>query len=72
LVLQPGEEDTQVPHASDEVYFIISGDGFLKIKNITKSQKINYFLWQKMLNTIFIVILLNSKFCIFLVVLIPN
>ena len=33
LVLQPGEEDTQVPHASDEVYFIISGDGFLKIKN---------------------------------------
>ncbi len=33
LVLQPGEEDTQVPHASDEVYFVISGDGFLKIKN---------------------------------------
>jgi len=33
LVLQPGEEDTQVPHESDEVYFIIKGDGFLKIKN---------------------------------------
>ena len=33
LVLQPGEEDTQVPHDSDEVYYIISGDGFLKIKN---------------------------------------
>ena len=33
LVLQPGEKDTQEPHQSDEVYFIISGDGFLKIKN---------------------------------------
>jgi mannose-6-phosphate isomerase-like protein (cupin superfamily) len=33
LVLQPGEEDTQEPHPSDEVYFIISGDGFLKIQN---------------------------------------
>ena len=33
LVLQPGEEDTQEPHESDEVYFIIKGDGFLRIKN---------------------------------------
>lgn len=33
LVLQPGEEDTQEPHDSDEVYFIIKGNGFLKIKN---------------------------------------
>ena len=33
LVLQPGEQDTQEPHQNDEVYFIISGDGFLKIKN---------------------------------------
>jgi len=33
LVLQPGEEDTQVPHVSDEVYYIIEGNGFLKIKN---------------------------------------
>ena len=33
LVLQPGEEDTQEPHESDEVYFVIKGDGFLKIKN---------------------------------------
>jgi len=32
LVLGPGEEDTQVPHKSDEVYFILNGDGFLKIK----------------------------------------
>ena len=33
LVLQSGEKDTQIPHASDEVYYIISGDGFLRIKN---------------------------------------
>jgi mannose-6-phosphate isomerase-like protein (cupin superfamily) len=33
LVLQPGEEDTQTPHDSDEVYYVISGDGFLKIKD---------------------------------------
>lgn len=33
LVLQEGEEDTQEPHESDEVYFILNGDGFLKIKD---------------------------------------
>ena len=33
LVLQPGEKDTQEPHESDEVYFVIKGDGFLKIKD---------------------------------------
>ncbi|KAF6247085.1 cupin domain-containing protein [Nitrosopumilus sp. b3] len=33
LVLQPGEKDTQEPHCSDEVYYIISGNGFLKIKD---------------------------------------
>ncbi len=33
LVLKPGEEDTQVPHDTDEIYYVISGDGFLKIKN---------------------------------------
>jgi len=33
LVLQPGEEDTQEPHASDEVYYVISGNGYLKIKD---------------------------------------
>lgn len=34
LVLQPGEKDTQEPHKSDEVYFILNGNGFLKIKDI--------------------------------------
>ncbi len=33
LVLKPGEKDVQTPHDSDEVYFVISGDGFLKIKD---------------------------------------
>ena len=33
LVLQAGEEDTQEPHESDEVYYVISGDGYLKIKD---------------------------------------
>ncbi len=33
LVLQPGEEDTQEPHESDEVYFILKGNGFLKIND---------------------------------------
>jgi mannose-6-phosphate isomerase-like protein (cupin superfamily) len=33
LVLQPDEEDTQTPHESDEVYYVIKGDGFLKIKD---------------------------------------
>jgi mannose-6-phosphate isomerase-like protein (cupin superfamily) len=33
LLLKPGEDDTQTPHENDEIYFILSGDGFLKIKN---------------------------------------
>ena len=33
LMLQPGEEDTQEPHESDEVYYVISGNGYLKIKD---------------------------------------
>jgi len=31
LVLQPGEEDTQTPHDFDEVYYVVKGNGFLKI-----------------------------------------
>ena len=33
LVLEPGEEDTQTPHDSDEVYYVLSGNGYLKIKD---------------------------------------
>jgi len=31
LVLEPGGEDTQEPHDSDEVYYVVSGDGYLRI-----------------------------------------
>ena len=34
LVLKPGEIDTQEPHDSDEVYFVLKGDGSLKIKDV--------------------------------------
>ena len=33
LVLKPEDEDTQTPHESDEVYYVISGDGFLRIRD---------------------------------------
>ncbi len=33
LVLEPGQQDTQEPHDSDEVYLVLSGDGFLRIGN---------------------------------------
>ena len=33
LVLKPGEEDIQTPHDSDEVYYVLSGNGYLKIKD---------------------------------------
>lgn len=34
LVLGPGEADTQEPHESDELYYVISGDGFLSIGGV--------------------------------------
>ena len=39
LSLNPGEEDTQLPHDSDEMYYVLEGDGFLKIKNKKYSLK---------------------------------
>ncbi|MFB5628780.1 MAG: cupin domain-containing protein [Nitrosarchaeum sp.] len=49
LVLLPGENDTQEPHDSDEVYFIIKGDGFLKIKDTDYpiSENNMYFVGKK-------------------------
>ena len=46
LLLKPGEEDTQEPHQSDEVYFILQGDGFLRIKekDFPVSQNKIYFV----------------------------
>ena len=31
LSLEPGEEDTQEPHESDEMYYVLKGNGFLRI-----------------------------------------
>lgn len=33
LVLEPGQDDTQTPHDSDEIYYVVRGDGFLRINN---------------------------------------
>jgi mannose-6-phosphate isomerase-like protein (cupin superfamily) len=33
LVLNPDEEDTQTPHDSDELYYVVQGDGYLQINN---------------------------------------
>ncbi|AJM92185.1 cupin domain-containing protein [Nitrosopumilus piranensis] len=46
LVLQPGEEDTQTPHDIDEVYYVISGNGSLKIgdKNYKVSKNKLFFV----------------------------
>lgn len=46
LRLAPGQEDTQDPHASDEVYYVVKGDGFLKVgdKNYAVSAGMSYFV----------------------------
>ena len=31
LFLKPGEQDIQEPHAADEIYYVINGNGYLKI-----------------------------------------
>ncbi|HYG00569.1 MAG TPA: cupin domain-containing protein [Candidatus Saccharimonadales bacterium] len=31
LRLLPGQEDVQSPHSADELYFVIEGEGFIKI-----------------------------------------
>ncbi|MGQ0771773.1 MAG: cupin domain-containing protein [Nitrososphaerota archaeon] len=33
LVLTPGQDDTQTPHDTDEMYYVIRGDGYLTINN---------------------------------------
>ena len=39
LILKPGEEDTQLPHDSDEMYYILNGNGFLRINKTDYSVK---------------------------------
>jgi mannose-6-phosphate isomerase-like protein (cupin superfamily) len=44
--LEPSEEDTQSPHDSDEIYYIISGDGFLNIggRDYKVSEGMSYYV----------------------------
>lgn len=46
LRLTPGQEDTQAPHDSDEVYYVVKGDGFLNIgkKDYAISEGMSYFV----------------------------
>jgi len=49
LRLGPGEKDTQEPHESDEVYYIVKGDGFLTIdgKDYSISEGMSYYVSKK-------------------------
>lgn len=46
LRLEPGEEDTQEPHESDEIYYVVKGDGFLLIdkKDYPVSEGMAYYV----------------------------
>ena len=46
LRLEPGEKDTQDPHESDEMYYIVRGDGLLNIngKNYDVSEGLSFFV----------------------------
>ena len=46
LRLEPGEKDTQATHDSDEIYYIIRGDGFLNIdgKDYSISEGMSYYV----------------------------
>jgi len=49
LRLGPGEDDTQEPHESDEVYYVVKGDGFLTIdeKDYDVSEGMSYYVAKK-------------------------
>lgn len=46
LQLAPGAEDTQEPHESDEIYYVVKGDGFLLVdkKNYAVSEGMAYYV----------------------------
>lgn len=52
LCLRPGEEDTQEPHDSDEMYYVIRGDGYIRIsdKDYPVSEGLSYFVSKKTLH----------------------
>jgi len=49
LRLDPSEEDVQEPHESDEVYYIVKGDGFIRIgkKDYPVSEGMLYYVTKK-------------------------
>ena len=49
LRLAPGENDTQEPHESDEIYYVVKGDGFLSVdkKDYPISQGMVYYVAKK-------------------------
>jgi mannose-6-phosphate isomerase-like protein (cupin superfamily) len=49
LRLESGEEDTQEPHESDEIYYVVKGDGFLLIdkKDYPVSEGMVYYVAKK-------------------------
>lgn len=46
LRLESGEEDTQAPHESDEIYYVVRGNGFLNIdgKDYKISEGMSYYV----------------------------
>lgn len=49
LRLEPGEDDTQEPHESDEIYYVVKGDGFLSIgkQDYPVSEGMAYYVAKK-------------------------
>ena len=49
LRLAPGEKDTQEPHESDEIYYVVKGDGFLSVdkKDYPVSEGMAYYVAKK-------------------------
>ena len=45
LRLRPDEIDTQEPHSTDEVYFVLEGDGFIEIGNKSYEIKKDLFIY---------------------------
>ena len=49
--LHPGDNDTQEPHSVDEVYYVIEGNGFIKLNDKKQAIKQQPFLLQRELST---------------------
>lgn len=47
LLLKPGHIDSQLPHDTDEVYYILAGDGYLRIRNKDYTVKPNKIFFVK-------------------------